>query len=533
MYRFLIIDDEPVVREGISENIDWAAHGFELVGACRDGREGLAAVERERPDVVLTDICMPFVDGLELAATISEQYPGTRTLLLTGYDEFEYAQEAVKLKVWDFLLKPITAEELRWLLDTLKAEIDAERSRRAELARLTEQLEESLPVLRERFLNRLVRESVDPDELPERLSLLDLDLPGPVWIVMVCDPDGGEATGGLAAIALQQVIDTAMGDCPGSVSFSSAGEQGVMILSASDETEATSDAIRCAEHVSASVARELGQTVSIGIGDPATGLPGIGRSYREARMALAQRLVRGPDQIITVQQVRGAGDGVAGSPDRGARDRFSRALKTGERNEAHTALSELFSYFRTRSDAPAAGYVAVQRLLADSLNALESLGIGYEELHGPGSNPFEELSRLKTLEDMERWFRELEEATCRLLEGRREQNSRRKAVAAEEYIHAHYREPGISLTDMCSTLSVSKSYLSPIFKEHTGLTFVEYLTRVRIEKAKEFLLSGELKTYEVAWEVGFRDAHYFSLTFRKQTGVSPTEYREAGARTGT
>jgi two-component system response regulator YesN len=234
-----------------------------------------------------------------------------------------------------------------------------------------------------------------------------------------------------------------------------------------------------------------------------------------------------------VQQVRGAGDAVPGSPDTGARDRFSRALKTGGRNEARTALSELFTYFRTRSDAPAACYVAVQRLLADSLNALESLGIGYEELHGPGSNPFEELARLKTLEDMERWFLQLEEATHRVLEGRRDQHSHRKAVAAEEYIQAHYRESGLSLTDMCSALSVSKSYLSPIFKEHTGMTFVEYLTRVRIEKAKELLLSAELKTYEVAWEVGFRDAHYFSLTFRKQTGVSPTEYREAGARTGT
>ena len=89
MYKFLIIDDEPVVREGIAGNIDWEAHGFRLVGTCRDGREGLQAVEELRPDVVLTDICMPFVDGLELAASIAEQYPATKTILLTGHDEFE------------------------------------------------------------------------------------------------------------------------------------------------------------------------------------------------------------------------------------------------------------------------------------------------------------------------------------------------------------------------------------------------------------------------------------------------------------
>ena len=219
MYRILIIDDEPVVREGISETIDWNAHGFELVGACRDGREALLALERSKPDVVLTDICMPFVDGLELAAWIGEEDPTTRTILLTGYDEFEYAQEAVKLRVDDFLLKPITAEELRTLLDTVRLELDEERNRRDQLDRIHAQLAESVPLLRERFLNRLVRVAVDRGEASHKLKLLDITLPGPAYIAFVCDRDVGTDEDDFAVFAIQDVVERTIREFPEAIAF--------------------------------------------------------------------------------------------------------------------------------------------------------------------------------------------------------------------------------------------------------------------------------------------------------------------------
>lgn len=243
-------------------------------------------------------------------------------------------------------------------------------------------------------------------------------------------------------------------------------------------------------------------------------------------MALDRRLVLGSHQIITVDEARG-GPAVPVPPEQSElRDRYVRAVRTGDTVEARSALGELFDLFRRSRVPQDVCYVGVQRLLADTLNAFEALGIAYEEIPALASNPFERLAAITTLENMERWFIDLEENARTVLDTRRLEHSRRKAVEAEEYIRDHFADRNLSLTEVCSALSVSKSYLSPVFKAHTGMTFVEYLTETRMARARELLVHRDLKTYEIAERVGYRDSHYFSLTFRKQTGQSPTEYRE-------
>ncbi|TVQ37499.1 MAG: response regulator [Spirochaetaceae bacterium] len=529
-YRFLIIDDEPIVREGIRDIIDWGALGFELVGACRDGREGLQALERLKPDVVLTDICMPFVDGLELAAWIAEQYPATRTVLLTGYDEFEYAQEAVKLKVSDFLLKPITADELRHILEKIRDELDAERNRERRLELLQQQLRESLPLLRERFLNRLVRTALNPAEVRHRLGFLELALPGPAFVALVCDLDGSEDQDQLAGLAAHTIVLQAVEGFCGTVAFSTPREQTVVIVSAANETGALSRALECAELIAEQVSRDLGRTVSVGAGDPVTGLEAIPQTYADAVTALEQRLVLGPAQIITAQQLGGVRNATVSRSDADARAVYVRALKTGDGAAAEAALQEIIGALRRSDESIETRYLAMQRLLADALNGLDALGIDCSQITEPQSNPFVELGRMKTLEDMQQWFRRFQDSARALLDQRRRQHSQWKAVAAQEFIQANSHQPDLSLRTVCSALSVSKSYFSPIFKQHTGMTFVEYLTAIRMERAKELLSYDDLKSYEVAERVGFRDAHYFSLTFKKQTGLTPTEYRETARR---
>lgn len=526
MYRFLIIDDEPVVREGISTTIDWHAHGFELVGACRDGREGLRALEELRPHVVLTDICMPFVDGLELAAAIAEQYPATRTILLTGYDEFEYAQEAVRLNVRDFVLKPITAAELREILDSVRIELDQERHHEQNQQRLQEQLQESLPVFRERFLNNLVSNVAPPEETARNARLLDLALPGPAYVVLVCDRDSGSPRDGLDAISVQKEIDGITRALPEAVSFSTPNDETIVVLSVQNHAGAVTDALEFAERIADHVEKTLGRTVSVGIGDPVETLKEVHHSCTTARIALEQRFALGPNQIITMEQVRGALRTPEPHPDSGdARTQLAHALKTGASTEAVTAFREILESVRMVED-PEYCALAMHRVLADALNALDSVEIDYRKIPGIERNPFAQLSRMKTITEMETWFLGFIEGARDLLNARRMQHSQRKAVAAEEFIRTNFGRPDLSLQSVCSALAVSKSYLSPIFKSHTGMTFVEYLTRIRMEEAETLLSRTDLKVYEIAERVGFRDSHYFSLTFRKQTGLSPSEYRE-------
>ena len=539
MYRILIIDDEQVVREGISRNIDWSALGFELVGACRDGREGLEQVERLQPDVVLTDICMPFVDGLELAGAISDQLPNTKTILLTGYDEFDYAKEAVKLKVHDFLLKPITAEELTEMLRELRTQIDAERDRRQKLERLQEQLHAALPVYRERFLNRLVEAAgtVPVVDLEGTLALLELELPGPQYVIMVCDLDPPQATGRdnrsdehLSGIAVQNVLAGVADDNPNVVAFSTAAEQAVAIVSVDGPELATTRALEVAELVSERAQREVGRTISVGVGGAAPGLRELPRSYGEAKTALEHRFVLGANQIITIHQVRGDGEPPSAPVTSESKDRYIQALKAGISEEAVSALQEVVSSLRNLGADMDYCHVVMHRLLADTIACFDAIGVDFRDVTSIGGNPFMKLAGFKTLSEIGRWFVTVLEEVRRLVEGRQQSHSRIKAVAAEEYIREHYMDPELSLQKVCHALAVSKSYLSSVFKSYSGMTLVEYLTEVRMEQARILLGAGDKKIYEVAEAVGFRDAHYFSLTFKKQTGQSPTEYRELAWR---
>ncbi len=530
-YRFLIIDDEPVVREGIARNIDWPAHGFELVGACRDGREGMEAIEELHPDVVLTDICMPFVDGLELATFIAERYPGTKTILLTGYDEFEYAQEAVRLKVHDFLLKPITADELRAKLDSVRGEIDAERERQRRLELIRSQVAESLPLLRERLLNRLVRSGATTPDVGRKLALLELELPGPWFAAVLCDADpSDEAESELSTIACQQAVADVAAGWDAAVWFATPSEQMVVIVSGTDDRDAESRALECAEAVSDRVARSLGMTISIGVGSAAAGIEGLPHTYRDARAALEHRLVLGPGQTITVRQARGEPAELVETPERALRKEFAGALATGARAPALSALDRLVEWYRGGECSIESCYAGMHRLLADALGTLDSLGIDSGTLPEIGRNPFGELERLKTLDEMRSWFCTLAACVWNHLDRRRDDASHAKAVAAERYIRDRHADSGLSLTQVCRELAVSKSCFSPLFKAHTGMTFVEYLTAVRMEHAKELLGVTDLLTYEIAERVGFNDPHYFSLTFRKQCGLSPTEYRQSRVR---
>lgn len=537
-YRILIIDDEPVVREGIAETIDWNRHGFDLVGACRDGREGLREIERLQPDVVLTDICMPFVDGLELAGVITDRYPTIRTVLLTGYDEFEYAREALRLRVSDFLLKPITADELRSKLEELREELDRERDHRRERERLNEQLKASLPVYRERFLNRLVQGTIPREERERTEKLLALELQGPGFAVLLGDVDPRETDHGgvrsesedaedhLLRLALQNVVREVARRIEGSVFFSTPVGEAALLVSDADAERALSRALEYAEVISEQVKSSRKRTVSIGIGDPAFDITELPRAFGEARTALEHRLTLGSDQIVTVQQVRGLRR-KGNAPDTlEGRSRFVQAVRRGSTAEATIAMADVRMRLQETGEEIDRCHVVLTRLLADTLDAVESIGIDYHEFPSLQDNPFVQLSGIKTLHAVERWFVHLAEEARQLLEKRRDHHSRLKAAAAVELIRERFRDPDLSLQAVCSRLAVSKSYLSPIFKAHTGMTFLEYLTDVRIQHAQSVLSSSDGKVYEVAEQAGFRDPHYFSSIFRKVTGYSPSEFRE-------
>src|SRR3972149_3830083 len=175
-YKVFFVEDEIVTREGIRDNVDWEANGFGVCGEATDGEMALPLLRTARPDVLLTDIKMPFMDGLQLSKIVRERMPWVKIIILSGHDEFEYAQKAINLGVTDYLLKPVTVQKLQIALQKLAVQLDQERKEQDNLKKLQEEVEENRATLRERLLFKLVVGAVTPTEVIEKGQMLGLDL---------------------------------------------------------------------------------------------------------------------------------------------------------------------------------------------------------------------------------------------------------------------------------------------------------------------------------------------------------------------
>jgi two-component system response regulator YesN len=561
MYKIMIVEDEAIVRKGIKERIDWEEHGFICVGDFENGLEALEALETLRPDIVLSDIYMPFMDGLELAREIHGKYPFTKVIILTGYDDFEYARQALKLKVYDYILKPITANELRNLLDKVKREMDEEMRRREDISLLKSQLHESLPLLRERFLEGLVSSEVNPAEVDKRLVFFNIELPGPDYVVIVVDIDDDgvlrnarrffvndtgahdgrvnytqtDGDGELLRFAVYNIVGEIMGisstenNIPQGAVFRN--REGVVcaILSGAGAQYLYEHSQFVSEQVRQSVEKYLKFTVSVGIGRPCCGLADIPRSYNSAISALDYRLLLGKNKVIPVTDMEGNRQEMSGDRTEWGK-RLVSAIRTGTGTEVEQIIDEMIQYFRASYIPVDRCYLHIQKLIVSLMNLLAEWDGDELAISNGSGNPFTDIYHLKTLEELAAWLKNTCRKAIEYIAGKRSDLNKMQVINAEQYIMENFGNHGISLQDVCKHVVMSTSYFSSVFKSYTGETFVEYLTRVRIDKAKELLKFTDLKTYEIADKVGFADPQYFSVAFRKQSGNSPTEYRQKTMR---
>jgi len=419
MYKIIIVDDELEVREGIKETIDWKHHGFELIGDFKDGREAIAAMEHLKPDLVLSDICMPFMDGLELTREIKERFTNVKVMIITGYDEFEYARAALRLNADDFILKPITALELGHLLDKVRLTLDEERKKIAALQQVQIQLNQSLPLLRENMLSRMLEFPIPETKADEQLRNLGLPQIQADFIVLIIDIDNfgdralkqlTELDKDLLRFAVFNITEELLVS-ENSIVLRTREQRIVAVLHNRLGEFLVQHAFECAERLRETVYSCLNFTVSVGIGHVVCCVEQLPESYNSAANALQYRMLLGINRVFSIHEME------------------------------------------------------------------------------------KDMSKLQVLR-------------------------------AAEYIESHYADENISLQQVCRYVHMSLSHFSLLFKQQLGMTFVEYLTQIRIEKSKQLLCHTHLKTYEIAGAVGIRDPHYFSILFKKHTGLTPREYRK-------
>jgi two-component system response regulator YesN len=511
-YKVFFVEDEIVTREGIRDKVDWRGHGFEFCGDAPDGEMALPLVQTIQPDVLITDIKMPFMDGLELARIVHERMPATKIVVLSGHDEFEYAQEAIKLGVTDYLLKPVTVHDLHRTLQQLAAQLDQERKTQQDLSRLRSQVEETRASLRQRLLLDMVVGAVSSARAIEQAGDLGIDLLARAYLVLVVkielsDPatsfDYRHYARTCAALACLVEHD------PDVLLIKKDLEEVVLILKG-ESTEALVEKRARLRGLIEQQASRMACRVALGSGAPKQRLTDICASFVEALASLQSAAPHNGNGVAKAELLK---------INKSAVESY---LKCGVRED----LDEFFDTFiwplgeMVLESAIVRHYVLMDVVLTTAQFV--------SELGGNSDQVIPDLDLIEDIRTGEQIREQVRSILLAALAFRDSQVASQYTALVQQasaYIHSHYADANLSLAQVARQAHLSPSYFCTVFSQEMGKTFKEYLTEIRMQRARELLRSTALKSFEIADQIGYSDPHYFSYVFRKHTGQSPTEFR--------
>ncbi len=515
-YKVYLVEDEITTREGIRDNVDWQSAGFVLCGESPDGEIALPQIEATQPDVLITDIKMPFMDGLQLSKIIREQMAWMKIIIISGYNDFEYAQTAIQLGVTEYLLKPVSVQDLQAVLGRVKIALDREKSERAYLKQLSRQVEDNLTLLREKFLLRLVTGGESSLSAIEQSQQLGLNILSPYYQVVLLEiqPD----TPVLDYAACQQFERLVAGLVGGNNDVLMTRKdmaEFVLILKGENLEQLEQDASFLTGLIRDEVQDKTGCALLAGAGAAQQRLGDLHRSFAEALMHL---------------------NGSRENSDTGALEKLDHAqlrrfLEEGQPQDFDTFFDRAvlpLSEAAMRSSL-LRHYVIVDILLAVA-QFVSDLGGNAGEVVPAAGNQESFLARLHTLEQVRAQLRELFEAALSFRDSQTGSDRASLIQKAKDYIGSHFSDSNLSLNDAAAQANFSPNHFSAVFSQETGGTFRDYLTHTRIEQAKKLLRSTRLKISEVAYQCGYNDPHYFSVIFHKMSGQSPQTYRNTAQK---
>ncbi len=527
-YRVLLADDEEEIRTGISRKIDWASLGLALVGEAGNGEEALELAEQLRPDVVLTDIKMPFLDGLELCRRLRVSLPGARLVVFSGFDDFEYARQAMSMGVSEYILKPINAPELRQVLEKLREQLDRQRLERRDMETLRRRYEESLPVLRELFYTRLLSGQLRPEQVQDRAARYEIDLPQGLWTVALVHVDGPGDEGErdeLLLLSVQSFLEKhfALEGCAARVVLY--GDMAALLVHL-DREDRLYPLLEELERLSRLSQSYLGLRLTTGVGLPCRGPEELNHSAGGARSALDYRVLAGGSRVIYIGDLEPQS---AAAPSFEEEDQrvLSAAVKLGAREQAEAVVRELMERLRRASLSQCDLFLL--EVVTCLVRLARSGGLAVEEVFGEGFTGAVSVSGFSSLEELGSWLGERCGRLHDLLGWRRSDSTWQMVERAKDYIAGHYTDEQLSVEALCSHIHLSPTYFSTLFKREVGMSFTAYVTKVRMDEAARLLRETDEKTYRIAEATGFSDPNYFSYVFKRHFGLSPSKFR-AGQR---
>ncbi|MCI9296494.1 MAG: response regulator [Lachnospiraceae bacterium] len=536
MLKVFLVEDESIVREGLKNNIPWQEYGYQFMGEASDGEMALPMIRKVRPDVLITDIKMPFMDGLALSQIVTQEIPDIKIIIISGYDEFEYAQRAIRVGVEQYLLKPVTRGALRKVLLEIREKIETEQEQKNYLETFQNEMKEYEDYSRRNFLEKIFGGVLSVQQIYEEAAKLSLELDGPCYNLVLLnlqvkrqnpermerEPEGSDK--------VREALFRYFMRFPEYLVFRwNISLYGVLIKGEAERMEEYRD--RCVSQIEKICsAEEFSMEWYVAAGEPVERLSLLPECYGKVNHILAHRFFSPQRHILTEKDAAGlllgkdtksfeSVDSAKVNPEI-----IQGFLREGKLEEIEDFVSGYLAGVQEALESRLFRDYLLLNMQFTTVNYMEALGINQQDFLTRDDH-----ARVHEISvnggNLRDYMRELLERAISLRDKENESQGKRVLTKGLEYIEDNFSEDTLSLNSVAGAIGVSSNYFSSVFSQEMKMTFIEYVTKKRMDKARKLLRQSEKHTGEIAAEVGYKDPHYFSFVFKKTVGCTPREYR--------
>lgn len=531
MIRVLLVDDDYAQRAYLRNIISWEDMGYCIAGEAADGYEALKYIRAKSPDLIFLDVTMPGMSGIDFLRNVSDLLNNFKIVIVSGYDQFDFARQAMEFGVKHYLLKPVDEDELMDVLCKVEHEIESDREKRFELSRLYEKLSKSMPILREKFLLDLVSDRIDckGSILSEKLNFLDMSLEGDSYMCAVVEMDDlhhslqNEKNRQALKLAIIDVCIDMLQNCRSFEVFNDESDKVCIILEVSDDNR--NIWIPHLDEVRVKVRDTLGINITIGCGG-CYSLNEIFKSYNEALYILKSKTFLNSNHILDYYECETMEESYISLTSK-YRDQMLIYIRHREPDKLVELVNEILLSYRSRKTTIDYMRIVSLEIITVGITYLATLGHSPSEIHGEGYNPLEQIMNCNSFDGLKKYvhifFSSIFDFTSKLDTPKLSEI----VLKARQYIEANYMNPGLSLEGIAAELFVHPVYLSSVFKKEMQKNFTGYLMETRMKKALDMLETSDVQISTVAASSGYEDQYYFSKVFKKYYGITPSEIRKS------
>lgn len=530
-YSVLLVDDEEDVIRIIMKKLDWESMGLVIIGHAANGVEALEMAEELSPDIVMTDIKMPYMDGLTLCKKLKELSHTIRVIIFSGFDEFEYAKEAIKMEAAEYLLKPVNAVELKEVFERVKNDLDRELDEKRNTDKLRAYYMESLPVLQESFYMALLEGRIAPEQIGRYMDSYQVQLQGPYYVVAVLHisqqslEEESRMDPFLQAVSVRKFAEEQVEDRWRSRVVIYLGD--IIMISQMHSREEMLEYTNEMDRLCRMAKKVCNARITAGIGYLCDNLEQLPLSYQGAKQAVSYRVLYGNTRAISISEVEPAEHVELNWEDVYSTyiQQIMKKVRVGEQDGLEKAISQFTEWLSGEQISMQKYRIVMMELVAELFRFTASHNLNPENVFGGNGDVYSQVLQMESAEVLDRWLRRVCTNLQNAVMNERQDSTKFFVKNAEEYVKEHFADQDLGVDEVCRKLNVSAAYFSTIFKKETGKTFVRYLTDYRMEKAVNMLMTGNEKTYVIAEKVGYAEPNYFSYVFKKQFGMSPSKYK--------